>query len=260
MFIIWSIGGCTSLRCFRKTGLLQRPVKIRNLSELSWREQWQGIVFNGDKVGFTRLKINPAVEAGLYNIASETYPSVRFMGIDKMIHLIGFETVRPDLTLSSFHYELKMDAQPLWIDGDVREGQLRAILTSASKKRILQKPVNLVYPASTVNLYPLLKGLVVGDHYRYEVFDPHTQTLSEVEQTVEAFEQSHQLMIEPSFRIETVMLGQRASTWINLRREAIFELRLNGIIIMYKEDESRARSYLSETAWARRTLSSTSAL
>lgn len=248
---IWGIAGCASMY-FKKADLPPQSVKINDLSELPWKEQWQGVVFNGEKVGFSHLKITPLPEDGLYSITSEAHLHIKFIGINKAIHMTGSERVRKDLTLSSFHYELKLDEEPLLIDGNIYDGRLQVVLTNGSQHRTMDRQVGTIYPVSAVNLYPILKGLYVGSHYKYAVYDSETQTVCDVEQNVAAFEQSEKLVVVPSFRVETDMLGHHASTWINSHGESVLELGLNGAIITYQEDEAQARSYLSESALARK--------
>ncbi|MGD0275686.1 MAG: transglutaminase-like domain-containing protein [Syntrophales bacterium] len=237
---------------FKKSEPLTQSVKMHDLSGLTWREQWQGIVFNGEKVGFSLLKIIPLPEDGLYSITSEAHLHIKFIGINKTILMTGNKTVRKDLTLSSFHYELKLNEEPLLIDGNVHNGRLQVVLTNGTRHRSIHKQVGTLYPSSAVNLYPILEGLSVGNHYKYTVFDPETQTVCDVEQTIAAFEQSEELKVAPSFRVGTNMLGHQVRTWINSLGESLLKLGLNGAIVTHQEDEAQTRDYLSESALARR--------
>jgi len=87
-----------------------------------------------------------------------------------------------------------------------------------------------------------------GSSYRYLVFDPQTQSFIEISQQVTDFGESQKLHLEPSYKMDTEMLGHRVTTWINLRGETIFELGMGGVLITYKEEEERAKRYLSEAS------------
>jgi hypothetical protein len=225
------------------------PLRIRTLGDLPYRELWSGFVFNGEKIGFTMLKITPIPEKNLFRITSEARMRFLFMGIDKKIIMKSKDTVRPDLTLVSFRYEQEMDEKPLLIEGNVSHGRLMAEQKSGDKTKTLDyKFEGPLYPTSVINLYPVLRGIAVGSNYRYPVFDPQTQSLTEVTQKVVAFEESKKLIIEPAFKIETRMHEQEASAWINLKGETIFELGMGGVLITYKEDEAKAKRYLSEAS------------
>jgi hypothetical protein len=217
--------------------------------DLPYRELWSGFVFNGEKIGFTVLKITPLPERNLYRISSEARMRFLFMGLDKRIIMKSEDTVRPDLTLVSFHYEHDMDGKPLVMDGNVSDGRFHAEQASGGKKKTLDLRIDgPLYPTSAINLYPVLRGITVGSTYRYPVFDPQTQSIAEVTQKAAAFESSSKLMIEPAFRVETRLHEHEASAWINMRGETVFELGMGGILITYKEEEARARQYLSEAS------------
>jgi len=217
--------------------------------DLPYREIWSGFVFNGEKIGFTVLKITPLPEQNLYRISSEARMRFLFMGLDKKIIMKSEDTVRPDLTLVSFHYEHDMDGKPLVIEGRLSDGRFHAEQISGGKKKTLDQRIEgPLYPTSVINLYPVLKGIAVGSTYRYTVFDPQTQSFAEVTQKAAAFESSSKLMIEPAYRIETRLHEHEASAWINLRGETIFELGMGGVLITYKEEEANARRYLSEAS------------
>ncbi len=225
------------------------PLRFPTLGDLPYRELWSGFVFNGEKIGFTTLKITPIPEKNLFRISSEARMRFLFMGLDKRIIMKSEDTVRPDLTLVSFHYEQEMDGKPLLIEGSVSNGRFRAEQKSGDKTKTLDYRIEgPLYPTSAINLYPILRGIAVGSNYRYPVFDPQTQSLTEVTQKVVTFEESRKLIIEPAFKIETLMHEYEASAWINLRGETIFELGMGGVLITYKEDEAQARRYLSEAS------------
>lgn len=225
------------------------PPRIRSLDDLPWRELWAGIVFNGEKVGFTHMKIVPLPGEGLFRLESEAHLRIRFLGLDKRVAMKSEDLVRPDLTSHAFRHEMTMDEKTLLLDGAVKDGVLRTRQTSGREIRETEKKLEApLYPTAVVNLYPVLRGLAVGLRHRYDVFDPQTQSVTAVSQTVEAFERSRALGIEPSWKVKTSMLGQDVETWINPRGEAVFELGMRGVLITYRETENEARRYLSEAS------------
>lgn len=240
------MNSCASLY-FRSLEPPESAFRIRGIENLPHRELWQGFVFNGDKVGFTHMKISPIPGSDNFLIASEAYLRFLFLGKDKRVVLKREDTIRPDLTLVSFHYEQQMDKEPLCIDGNIVGGTLRFMRENGGRKKIIEKELNnSLYPLSVINLYPVIQGIKIGSKYKYMVFDPQTQAIAPVTQSVIAFETSKEMDVEPSFKIETNLLGHDVSTWINLHGEAIFELGMGGVLITYKEDEDRARNYLLE--------------
>jgi len=225
------------------------PLQFKSLKDFPYRELWSGFVFYGEKVGFSHLEITPWEGEQFFRISSEAHLRIRFMGLDKQVSVKSEDIVRPDLTLVSFHYEQKMDKKSWTIKGEIIGENFQAVVqTGGQTKSIEKKFEGPIYPASAINLYPLLKGLTVGSSYKFLVFDPQTQSFVEVAQQVMAFEKSKELQLEPAYKIETDMLGHRVSSWINRRGETIFELAMGGVLITHQEEEERAKRFLSETS------------
>lgn len=239
---------CAS-RYFSPLPLPGEPLRIKDPGGLPYREIWQGFVFNGEKVGFVHMKIDPLAGKGLFKIRSEAHMRLRFLGMDKKITMKSEDVTNPDLTLVSFHYEQTMDEKTLILDGNVIDGKLTVVQrTGADVKTTGTTLTSPLYPASVINLYPVLQGMKVGAGYRYQVYDCQTQSIVDVSQRVIAFEASKELDIEPSYKVETHMLGQNVSSWINPRGETVFELGMGGVLITYKETEERAKGFLAEAS------------
>ncbi|HOD35534.1 MAG TPA: transglutaminase-like domain-containing protein [Syntrophales bacterium] len=254
LLVCLSILSCTSFY-FQTLQPPSEKIKLSGLGDLSWREQWAGIVFNGEKVGFTFLKMMPLDERDLFLISSEAHMRLRFLGVEKRLALRSADRVRNDLQLVSFRYDMEVDGKTLLLEGENREGRLEAVRqTNGERKTIVKEVGQPLYPASAVNFYPFIAGIAVGSKYRYDVFDPQAQAITEVLQSVDAFENSPKLLIEPSFKVETSMLGQAVTSWISPAGETIFELAMGGALITYKEDENRARQFLYEASMNKKDL------
>src|SRR5688572_19873279 len=116
------------------------------------REVWTGIVFNGEKVGFTRREVRPAAGApGRYEIESEAVIRLRFLGFDKRLTLRSVDRVRGDLTLESFRYANEIDGSPLQVEGRVDKGVLHfRTIASGSEKETNLKIEGPLYPSSAL--------------------------------------------------------------------------------------------------------------
>ena len=109
------------------------PLTVRGLDKLSWNELWAGIVFNGEKVGFSRLRIVPLPEEGLYRLESEAHLRIRFLGLSKAISMKSEDRVRADLQSLSLRHEMVLDGKTLRIEGHVREGVLHTVQRTGSE-------------------------------------------------------------------------------------------------------------------------------
>jgi len=233
----------------------KEPLRFSSLKDLPYRQLWSGFVFNGEKVGFTHLKITPLEGEEFFLINSEAHLRIRFMGMDKQISMKSEDRVRPDLTLASFYYEQRIDKKTWTIKGEVVGGRFQAMMQTNDQAKLIEKKLEgPIYPVSAVNLYPLFQGMETGSSYRYLVFDPQTQSLMEISQHVTDFGESQKLHLEPSYKMDTEMLGHRVTTWINLRGETIFELAMGGVLITHKEEEDKAKRYLSEASFNKKDL------
>jgi hypothetical protein len=236
---------------FKPADLPESPVRYASLADLPYRELWSGFVFNGEKVGFTGLRIEP-LPGGLFRIRSEASLQIKFLGIGRSVWMRSEDVVRPDLTLVSFHYEQRLDVRRIVLEGEVKDRTFRAVQRGTVGKVVERGLLGPIYPASVINLFPAVHGLRVGASYRYPVFDPQVQDFAEVSQSVEAFEESPRLAIEPSFKVTTRMHHHEVETWINPKGETIFELAMGGVLITHKEKEERVRRYLSEASLSKK--------
>jgi hypothetical protein len=217
------------------------------------REVWTGIVFNGEKVGFTRREVRPAAGApGRYEIESEAVIRLRFLGFDKRLNLRSVDRVRGDLTLESFRYSNEIDGSPLQVEGRVEQKTLRfTVKASGSTQEKTLSLQEALYPSSALGLLPVVRGLAVGANARYSVFHGETQAIAPAEQEVQAYEASD-LFPGTAFRTLTRMQGLETMTWYTAAGLPLIERGMQGVMISALEDEASARRYLLEASLARR--------
>src|SRR5205814_7347450 len=104
VFLLTLLSGCAS-QYFRDADAPPAP-ESRSLAQWPHRELWTGIVFNGDKIGFTRRAVRRvAGDPERYEIESEAVMRLRFLGVDKRINLRALDRVRPDMPLEAFRYQ-----------------------------------------------------------------------------------------------------------------------------------------------------------
>ena len=237
-----ALGGCASMY-FRDAG---PPPEIRlELARLQFSEYWTGIVFNGEKIGFTHFTIRKDAGTGRYEIRSEASFVLRFLGIEKKIQLKSRDAIEADLTLVDFAYEYQIDGSELKLSGARQGEELVATIISGGTPNPQRLPVEgKLYPSSVIALYPALYGLDIGREHRYRVYSGETQSIREVTQRVTGYEQS-ELFIGNAFKVETAMGGQRVTTWIGPDGRPVFELALHGTMISYLEDSASATRYLA---------------
>jgi transglutaminase-like putative cysteine protease len=246
------LAGCAS-RYFKDAGAPPALAPRHDLATLPVREYWTGVIFNGDKVGFTHLSIRPVPdEPGRFVIESDAALLLRVFGWQKAISLRAEDVVDADLRLYRFRYDHNLDGNELKLDGRIEDSELRVeILNAGRREHQMLKPNGPVYPASATNLYPVVNGLALGKAYRYRIYSGETQRLLDVEQRVEAY-QTSDLFLGSAFKVDTAYLGYGSSTWIDARGQPLLELALNGVLISALEGESEAKRYLTLAALNKR--------
>lgn len=248
---VWLLPGCMG-RYFRDAGTPPAAAQS-DLSALRWQEYWTGIIFNGDKVGFSRLAVRPAPEQpGRYEIESEASLLFQLLGFQKTVQLRSHDVVEADLTLVEFRYWHNLDGNVLEVQGEQHDGVLdTAIVTRGRSTKRQLRPAAPVYPASALTLLPTLRGLAPDREYRYQIYSGETQSLLDVHQKVEGYEQS-ELFPGKAFKVRTVASGHRVTTWIDAHGRPQFELALNGVLISVLETAAEAKRYLALAALNKR--------
>jgi hypothetical protein len=219
------------------------------LAHLPFSGYWTGIVFNGEKVGFSRLEVARSAETpGEWELRSEAAFALRFLGIEKKVSLRAQDVVGEDLTLRRFAYEYVLDGSEMKVtgrrEGDTLFARVTTGGTPTEQRLALSGPL---YPSSAVLLYPVVHGLAPGRSYSFRVYSGELQAVREVSQRVEALQRSR-LFEGAAYKVETRLAGQRVLTWIDERGRPVFELAMQGVMISALEDEERARSYVALSA------------
>jgi hypothetical protein len=247
------LGGCAGTgEYFRDAGAPPAP---GTLTLASWphKELWTGVVFNGDKIGFTRRVLRPAADGSdRWEIESEASMRIRFLGVDKRISLHALDRVRPDLTLEEFHYRQDIDGSPLQVSGrsDGRKLQY-SIVASGSREDREAILAEKLYPSSALSYLPAIEGMAVGRRTRYLVFEGESQKLDQAEIEVNAWESST-LFEGQAFRLTTQLLGLSSTTWMAPDGRPLLERAMNGVLLSALEDEATARRYLVEASLNKR--------
>ena len=236
--------GCQSLY-FHDAGAPPASRLAYRLAELPFSQYWTGIVFNGEKIGFTRFEIHPVEDGKRYEIRAEASFVLRFLGIEKKIALKARDLVDEELGLLAFDYDYRIDGSELLQSGRKEGERLQVTITTAGtpSERAFTVPSRL-YPSSAIALYPVLRGLQPGADYTYAVYDGQTQTIGEVAQQVIGHERS-QFFEGNAYKLETRLHGQSTTTWIDRKGRPVFELALRGVMISALEEEERAKRYIA---------------
>jgi hypothetical protein len=244
--------GCSS-RYFRDAGPPPAKPPRYALGDLPVREYWTGVIFNGDKIGFTHVSVRPLPdEPGRFVIDSDAALLLRILGFSKTVNLRAQDVVDSELRIQRFTHDHNLDGNRLQVSGEAAGGELRVRVDNAGRVREQRYPMKEpVLPTSAIAFYPLVHGLTLGSRFRYTIYNSEVQRLLEVEQRVAGYERSD-LFLGEAYRVETSTLGHSATTWTDAFGQPLLELALNGAMISALEGESEAKRYLAQAALNKR--------
>lgn len=245
-----ALWGCTGLY-FHRIPLEKPPPAAEVISNLPFREHWQGFFFYGEKIGFSHFWIEEAEDLpGAFKISSEAVFRLRMLGIRKESLFKQADYVTPDLRLLKVCGEQNLDGEMRSVEALVVDGGINVKTMTGGRVTERRIPVEgPIYPSLAQYLYPPLKGMDIGRKYRYHIFSPKTLSLMEVNQKVLGFKRS-ELFEGPAFEIETRASGINSKLWINTRGEMVFEMV--GVLITAKEDERSAERFIYEASLSKK--------
>ncbi len=251
ILVVSTLTGCAGLY-FKESPVGILPPRLEKIPRLSFREQWFGVVFNGEKIGFSHVKIEDTSAPDLFKVASEGLVHLNFMGFRKEIVIKSTEYVRPDLTLVRFESERVIDSNKMAVKGWVKGNQLQVMIIGEGyeEEKTHELPGPL-YGMGLINLIPHFQGLEIGKTYQNSVYDVQSQELQELTQRVSGLEEG-ELIDEPAFRIETTMSGVSTTSWVNANGETLLETAMNGVLITCRESEHTAREFIYQGSFGKK--------
>lgn len=242
------LGGCAGLY-FDDAGTPPEPPPQHSLGNLPYEEYWTGLIFNGNKIGFTHARVNrvPGTDE-LYELSGHAALHFRFLGIEKKVILKATDRVHADLSIERIHGEYDLDGNRLEVTGTMTPDGLHVVIASRDAVERETLPVSgKLYPSRAIALYPIIHGLEVGRSFTYDVYDGETQSIATVTQEILAYEKS-ELFEGTAFKIRTRLHGQEVTTWMNAEGLPLLEMSMGGIFIAGLETEEMARRYLTRAA------------
>jgi len=209
--------GCTGLY-FHHVPIEKASPPLGVMSNIRFREHWQGFFWYGEKIGFSHFRIEKAEDLpGAFKISSEAVFRIKMLGMKKESLFKEVDYVSPDLQLLRVNGEQKLDGKVRRLEAVVVDGGIRLKTEEEGRRTERYIPVEgPIYPSLAQYFYPPLKGMDIGRHYRYHIFSSQNLSVIEVNQRVLAFKRSD-LFEGPAFEIETKASGINPMLWINMR-------------------------------------------
>ncbi len=211
----------------------------RSEHQLRPREEWMGIYWGKDKVGYTVSKIKKAF--GGYVIHEQGIMDLTVMGTPQRIDTQITSKVDNAFILNSFEFRMFSNLFTFQAKGRIKGNQLHMdILSGGSTKQSIIPLKEIPCLASSLKSLMLADGLVVGKQFRYSVFDPSTMSTTPVDALVEGIEEIElrDKSIE-CYRIKNTFKGITIRSWIDEDGSTIKEESPLGLMLL-KESKADA--------------------
>jgi hypothetical protein len=184
-------------------------------SQLRPREEWMGMYWGEDKVGYTVSKIKKAREG--YHLDERAVMDLTVMGTAQRVDTEITSLVDNAFNLRSFSFSMLSNLFSFTAEGSVHGSRMQLALTSnAGTKRTEIELSETPCLASALKPLVLAEGLEAGKRLRYSVFDPATMVSVPVDIEVEGRErlEIRGRSIE-CYRLRSTFKGITLRSWID---------------------------------------------
>jgi len=213
------------------------------------RETWMNISQKGQKIGYAHRQFSTTTEG--HRIRETVFMQVNTLGMVQNIHFKTEGNLHPDLTFSSFRFELRSGLFAFKARGS-QNGKMLTIFTEESgTERRFDLPIqgDTFLP---VGLFEVLQGehLTSGERKRFNVFDPATQAVRPVTVVVMGEETiSIEGRDEKARKLSIDFMGAPQVAWVGtdgtvLKEEGSLGIRLERV----SKEEALAKMTLSPGA------------
>lgn len=212
------------------------------------REEWMGIYWGEDKVGYTVSKIKKAFNG--YAIHEQGIMDLTVMGTPQRIDTQITSEVDNAFVLRSFEFRMFSNLFTFQAKGKVKGNKLHMdILSGGTVKKSVIPLKDIPCLASSLKSLMLADGLRVGKQFRYSVFDPSTMSTTPVEALVEGIEEIT-LRNKPveCYRIKSTFRGITLRSWIDEDGSTIREESPLGLVLIKESKADALTENWGETA------------
>jgi len=207
-------------------------------SQLRPREEWMGIYWKNDKVGYTVSTIRKKMHG--YEISEQVLMNLTMMGTSQSISTQVASQVDDSFKLKSFEFVLYGNLATK-IKGKVQGNELHLEVSSEGNVNSSVIPLKGI-PCLSSSIKPMIlaQGLAVGKQFTHALFDPSTMSNTTIEVMVEGKEKV--ILKDESiecYRIRSAFKGITIRSWIDKEGNTIKEESPLGLMLV-KESKSDA--------------------
>ena len=220
-------------------------------SDTPYKEQWMGIYYEGEKVGYSNTTITRTggTQPSGYIVLNKTFMVVTLLENRLKVHFEGLLQTDADFRMRNFNSTLRSAGHEIRIDGKLEGDTLTLAVLSGSrvfrKKSKVSENLNL-----SNSLTPLLylPSLEPGVTYSLDILDPLSFSTKKAKITVTGIEPFEYKGKEiDAYVVETEYEGLSFTAWVTEGGDVLKESTPLGWTLI-KEDREVARDFRADAA------------
>ncbi len=224
------------LDLFTESRPMPLPVTKSNPAAYTWHEIYQ----ESEKIGYSHRRMTPLTDG--HRISETTFMRINTMGLVQDINVLTTGTLAPDMSLTSFSFELKSSRFNFKASGQVHANEIRLQVNGQHSVLPVETPVYL-----TAGLFDAVSAIDIniGETRTFNIFDPSSMSQRPIQVTFAGMEKIRIMGSQiTARRLETDFLGARHTAWVSLEGEILQETGPLGITLK-KSDATQALKNIS---------------
>ena len=214
-------------------------------SGLPFRQEWMGIYYNNEKVGYSSTSIGPykGMDYSGYTVQNRTYLKINMLGEDNEVQFQGFIIVDDTYRLKKFNFFMNSGIHRIKVDGNLVGKTLDLVIdsgnTKVKKKLTVEKDLLLT---NTMAPFLTLPELIPGKSYFADVIDPLTLGTGQARIKVTSIEKyNFKDRLQDVYVVEMEYKGIKATSWINEEGEILRQETPLGWVMVKENQEEAVR-------------------
>lgn len=211
--------------------------KERQVLQESRQESWQGVYFQGERIGYVRTRLVPEPDQGDGGLVldQEAHLTLKVLNETHPVDMRVQARLTDQSRLREFSFTLASPFYRMEAEGRITGNRLRYTLTTGKEKAVVREVVLAEAPfiALPARSYLLRQGLAAGDRFKVPYFDPLSLETRETVLEYRGLEKTlirgrvHQL-----HRFTESVAGIRVNSWLDESGKVIKEESPAGFVFL----------------------------
>ncbi|MEE8431480.1 MAG: transglutaminase-like domain-containing protein [Candidatus Desulfatibia sp.] len=227
--LIFAVLFAVRLDLFKSLSTVPQSVSLSSIDTLPAEDSWMNIFQNGRKIGSSHTTFSKTASG--YRFQEKIHMRINTMGLVQDISLNTGGRLNPDFTLSSFDFEISSGRFRFVVEGTI-SNDLLSIQTQSfeSKRKIDIKLKERVYIMPGILKAVAASGLVPGDEFAFQIFDPATMGReAAIVKVIGREEVLNQGINKTATKLSLMFKGVTQLAWIDENGEVLKEKGFLGI-------------------------------